>query len=189
MFAASNNTLSGPLPKFESAKKLFFVDFSRNMMNERIPEELMSLPSLQYLYLNSNKLSGIIPENFGGSSTLLDLYLQDNELEGIIPELGNMTLISKFFETLAQAFFDQYFLLTYICLNSFQTTAELLLNGNKMTGPMPTSICDNRVNRQDETDPGGKFVNLWADCGISNSMQQVECQCCNACFVGKLFGI
>lgn len=97
MVALNNNLLTGKLPKFNKSNKLYHVNLSDNQFEGKIPGKLLSLPSLEFLYLNQNFLTGEIPVNFGKSTSLIDLFLEDNLLTGSIPSFGGyLPKISKF---------------------------------------------------------------------------------------------
>lgn len=89
--------MTGPLPTFDGATELTFINLASNHFSGGLSSGLLSLPKLEILYLDSNKLTGSIPHSFGGSKTLKDLYLQDNNFEGSVPELnGALPSISKY---------------------------------------------------------------------------------------------
>ena len=86
------------MPDFSNAIDAKYIDVSGNRFQGAISGALLSLPSLEYLYMNNNKLSGNIPQNWGNSQSLLDLYLNDNLLSGAIPPFnGALPIIRKLF--------------------------------------------------------------------------------------------
>ncbi|KAL6131735.1 hypothetical protein ACLB2K_070109 [Fragaria x ananassa] len=78
-----------------------------NFLNGTLPSDVLSIPSLKYLYLQNNNFSGAIPASL--SPNLIVLELSFNSLSGIIP-----TIISN---------------LTRL--------VELSLQNNSISGPIP----------------------------------------------------
>jgi len=69
------------------------------------------------------------------------------------------------------------FLFLICCIISI---AELLIERNKLNGPVPDSICTLRENLDDQ------FKALRADClANSDGIVQNPCDCCSECFAGK----
>lgn len=67
-----------------------------NLLSGNLPSDLLSLPSLQYVYLQQNNFSGKIPSSL--SPQLITLDLAFNSLEGEIPSsLRNLTHLNKLF--------------------------------------------------------------------------------------------
>ncbi|EOY13311.1 Receptor like protein 33 [Theobroma cacao] len=70
------------------------IDFSNNLFNGQIPEELGELIWLQALNLSNNNLTGPIPPSFGNMVALESLDLSSNKLGGRIPsQLTNLTFL------------------------------------------------------------------------------------------------
>ncbi|KAL9275099.1 putative inactive receptor kinase, partial [Drosera capensis] len=106
--------LQGPIPKNTLAKLdgLRTLSLRFNLLTGNLPSDVISIPSLQYIYLQHNNLSGIIPSSvspqlisidlsfnsFEGSISstlrslthLTKLYLQNNSLTGHIPDLPTL---------------------------------------------------------------------------------------------------
>lgn len=81
----NDNNLVGSIPELHELKKLNFLDLTNNQLSGEIPDKLIALPDLQFLYLSHNKLHGSIP-NLCQSSKLGDVFLNDNKLIGNFPE-------------------------------------------------------------------------------------------------------
>ena len=95
-------------------------------------------------------LSGRIPIQYADPPLLRDLYLDGNELVGTVPR---------------------------IVAGQLERLNEFLLQGNRIEGTMPDSVCNLRTN----------FIldDLWTDCG--GETPEIECDfpgCCNRCFEG-----
>ena len=59
------------------------------------------------------------------------------------------------------------------------SSAEVHLNRNDITGSVPSAVCDLVYMK--------KMLELWVDCGVSKDergwqVQEVECECCTQCF-------
>ncbi|GKV02994.1 hypothetical protein SLEP1_g15362 [Rubroshorea leprosula] len=109
--------LLGPIPNNTLGKldALMILSLRSNNLNGSLPSDLLSLPSLGYLYLQHNKFSGNIPSFLSTQLTFLDLSfnfftgsipssvqnqthltglnLQNNSLTGLIPNL-NLTRLN-----------------------------------------------------------------------------------------------
>ena len=57
-------------------------------MTGTLPDDIGSIDSLKYLYLDNNKLSGEIPQSIGNLKALRIFHIYKNELSGLIP--GNI---------------------------------------------------------------------------------------------------
>lgn len=82
------NNLTGGIPSFhwEGLNRLQFLDLSYNSLIGNFPESLLTLPSLEYIYLSNNGLSGQISKVIDVSSyQLRDLDLSSNKFVGPIP--------------------------------------------------------------------------------------------------------
>lgn len=84
--------LYGPLPANSIAKldALKVLSLRSNHLIGKIPSNIFSMPSLQYLYLHDNNFSGEIPVEFSPQFSVIDLSF--NSLSGEIPSgLSNLT--------------------------------------------------------------------------------------------------
>ncbi|KAJ8898990.1 hypothetical protein K2173_008492 [Erythroxylum novogranatense] len=86
-FSASNNSLTGAVPKsICNATFLQVLDLSNNKLNGTIPECLIERSNtLRVLNLRRNNFSGSIPDSFQDSCGLKTLDLSGNRLVGKIP--------------------------------------------------------------------------------------------------------
>ncbi|XP_044487125.1 probable inactive receptor kinase At5g58300 [Mangifera indica] len=108
--------LIGPIPNNTLGKldALRILSLRSNVLTGSLPSDIISLPSLQYIYLQHNNFSGDIPSSFSPQLTVLDLSfnsftgniprsmnnltqltglnLQNNNLSGPIPNLSNTKL-------------------------------------------------------------------------------------------------
>ncbi|KAF3331863.1 putative inactive receptor kinase [Carex littledalei] len=84
--------LFGPIPPNTIGKldALQLLSLRSNKLTGNLPPDVLSLPSLHYLYLQDNNFSGEIPSSF--TSALFALDLSNNSLSGPIPDLDQANL-------------------------------------------------------------------------------------------------
>merc|ERR1712045_968701 len=115
-----------------------------------------TLESIELRYFSNNTLSGTIPSNFFDAINLMDLWLDGNDLTGTIPDVPENRLLK---------------------------ITEVLLNNNRLSGPVPSGFCDLRASFPSQ------FVSLHADCEPppQSDVPQNFCTpgCCTDCSVGK----
>ncbi|XP_006363633.1 receptor-like protein 12 [Solanum tuberosum] len=138
----SNNNFTGSIPLFHEANKLNYIDISNN--NGQLSSAqtqlavLLSLPSLQYLYLYNSHLSGEIHEFPNASSSVLEtLYLSNNHLNGLIPRsifklnrLSQLSLSSNSFSGT----------INIEAVNGLPRLTTLDLSDNKIEGKIPNWV-------------------------------------------------
>mmetsp|Transcript_25085 Transcript_25085/g.59207 ORF Transcript_25085/g.59207 Transcript_25085/m.59207 type:complete len:670 (+) Transcript_25085:79-2088(+) len=145
----NDNFWSGTIPDvFANYRQLDFFDVSNTVLGGSIPKSIFAIPTLRLAYMSNSKLVGSIPIEYALAPQLRDLYLNGNDLTGAIPEIaaGQLPMLNEF-----------------------------LLQNNRISGPMPESICRLR----------SEFIldDLWTDCG--GPSPEVDCdfpECCNRCF-------
>ncbi|GKV45930.1 hypothetical protein SLEP1_g52956 [Rubroshorea leprosula] len=102
---------------FKISKNLVYLNLCNNQFQGLIPENLGHMTYLEELDLRDNQFEGGIPKSFGNMCKLRYLYLYFNYLDGMLPELiGNL----------------------FGCLQL--SLEELILDKNKITGPLPDMI-------------------------------------------------
>lgn len=103
--------LYGPIPANTLGRldALTSLSLRSNFLNGNLPSDILSLPSISYVYLQNNKLSGNIPSSLSPQLNFIDLsfnsftghipnaiqnlmrltglYLQNNSLSGSIPDM------------------------------------------------------------------------------------------------------
>lgn len=148
----NNNALAGTIRDgFDQFEKLDFADFKNNAFTGTLPASIFNIPTMRILYFNNNSLEGTIPLNYGSSPVLRDLFLSGNNLSGTIPDIEPEQLT---------------------------TLTEFLVNDNQLSGTMPPSICQLRMEGV------GILDDLWSDCGPL-AEPRLECdipECCTVCF-------
>ncbi|GLT56888.1 hypothetical protein SLA2020_299020 [Shorea laevis] len=141
---SQNQGLTGPLPaSIGNLTKLTKLFLNHCGFTGPIPDTIGSLQQLASLSLNSNKFSGQIPPSIGHLLMLNWLDLSDNQLEGSIPVSDGTTpgldmLVKTLHFHLGQNKFsgeipEQIF-------SSNMALIHLLLDGNKLTGPIPSTL-------------------------------------------------
>jgi Leucine-rich repeat (LRR) protein len=138
----ASNHLTGSLPAaLGSNAYLLYLNMSDNHLSGTIPDTITDLSVLSFLYLGSNLLHGSVPEGIGEMARLAFLYLQSNFLSGTIPEsigvgdgynssaLESVNISSNH---LSGTIPSSIALMTQL--------AVLLLNDNKLTGPIDAAI-------------------------------------------------
>lgn len=107
---------NGPIPANTLGRldALTSLSLRSNFLSGVLPSDILSLPSIQYVYLQNNKFSGNIPSSLSSQLSFIDLsfnsftgnipksiqnltsltvlYLQNNSLSGSIPELRSAQL-------------------------------------------------------------------------------------------------
>lgn len=87
--------LVGPIPSNTIGKldALTILSLRSNRLNGNLPYDILSLPSLRYLYLQHNNFSGSIPSFLSPELNVLDLSF--NSLTGSIPQtIQNLTRLT-----------------------------------------------------------------------------------------------
>ena len=96
---------------YDLANEFTFSDLG---LSGEIPQEIGTLDSLEFLWLEDNQLTGPIPSEIGNLSKLKYLIMHHNQLSDSIPsEIGNLSNLEI-----------------------------LKLDNNQLTGYIPESICD-----------------------------------------------
>ncbi|XP_071696613.1 probable inactive receptor kinase At5g58300 isoform X2 [Rutidosis leptorrhynchoides] len=88
--------LKGPIPSNTLGKLdgLQVLSLRSNRLNGNLPSDLLSLPSLHYLYLQRNNFTTDIPPSFPPRTIVLDLSF--NSFTGIIPDsIQNLTQLTS----------------------------------------------------------------------------------------------
>ena len=178
---------------FEELQTLQHLEVESNYIEGALPESLVSLPSLIYLYvrrnsltidldelfqpgnlpsifalwMDANEIGGSIPTAIGLYTDLASLSMTESDLTGPLPtELGqlvNMRRCWLYDNALTGPIPTQ--------LNNWGQLQVLELYGNDLTGDMPMAVCDAVGASEYE------FRTLSADC------EEVACQnCCTECF-------
>ena len=133
----SNNNLSGTLPKeLGNLDQLTEIHLQSNNLSGTLPKELGNLDQLTEIRLQSNNLSGPIPD-LSALTALEELNLSANQLSGSIPDLSALTaltILDLSFNLLSGSIPDLSALTDNL--------GKLLLDGNQLTGDIPTYFKD-----------------------------------------------
>jgi Leucine-rich repeat (LRR) protein len=170
---------------------LNYLVMDGNAYNSTLPQELVELPNLEYLYagfsflegdlsfvpqmpkifelwIDDNPgLSGPIPNDMPNAETLVSMSVTNCGLTGGLPsELGSMT------DLIQMWFYDNQ--LTGTIPTEFGGLVKMkVLNvqKNQLTGEMPAQLCSRRA-------PFGRLGELEADCDSAITCADTCCTCC-----------
>ncbi|XP_073046003.1 LOW QUALITY PROTEIN: uncharacterized protein [Primulina eburnea] len=145
----SNNLFSSAIPStITNLTELKGLSFYANNLNGTLPPTIGNLTSLQYFEVNNNQLTGQLPEIFGKNIpglTVADFSM--NHFSGNLPRGLCCGLSVKYFVARENDLHGPLLECFKNC-SSLRTTANLrrmdylLLDSNKLTGEIPSSICD-----------------------------------------------
>ena len=181
----------GPLDgnMWSGLTNLDYLVMDGNAYNMSLPQQLVSLPNLKYLYVgfsfleghfdfmsqmsniiefwvdDNPQMGGSIPTTIGQVTTLKSFSATDCALTGTIPtELGLLTGMIQmwFYDNLLHGTIPTE-LANLINLQTFQ------VQKNDLTGTMPSGVCSRMT-------PFGRLQDLGADCSPI-----VTCGCCTCC--------
>jgi len=179
----------GPLQAdpWSQFNKLEYLVMNGNVFNNTLPEELVQLPKLQYLYvvdsflkgdlewvsrmrairelwIDNNPLSTQIPESLSSATTLASFSAGNCGLTGAIPaSLGNLA------DSMTHLWLNDNGLTSDIPedLSKLSNLQTLSLMGNEFNGGMPSEICSQK-------DAVGRLQTVEVD-------SSVPCECCTCC--------
>ncbi|KAL2508148.1 putative inactive receptor kinase [Forsythia ovata] len=125
--------LTGPIPANTLGKldALRTLSLRSNLLSGNLPPDIISLPSLRYLFLQRNNFSGDIPTTFSPQLTVLDLSF--NSFQGKIPQtIQNLTQLT--------ALSLQNNSLSGSIPNLTPQLKRLNLSNNRLNGSIPSSL-------------------------------------------------
>jgi hypothetical protein len=165
-----SNYISGALPdELLSMPNLVYLYARRNSFDLFLPTILQAgnLPSIFALWLDSNTVTGSIPASIGQLTDLASLSVTSAGLTGTLPtELGLLTAMRRcwLYENQLQGSLPTQ-------IASWTSLQVLEIYGNNVTGQMPQPLCTAVAESDYE------FRTLSADC------DQVACaNCCTECY-------
>jgi len=175
---------------FKDLTQLEWLDMGYNYYDGPVPTEVLSLPSLKYLYIYDSAFSGSldfidqlpsdlieiwadtnfwepgpIPSSLFQLSNLKGVSLTSCQLTGTIPtEFGNL-------DNLERAWLFNNSLVDTIPseIGDMESLKLFQMEDNMLTGSMPPEVCDN-------FDSQHPLSALASDCE-----SEVDCECCNCC--------
>jgi hypothetical protein len=183
----------GELPSgmWSGLSDLDFLVMDGNGYNSSLPQDLVELPNLQYLYAgfclldddlgfisqmpkifelwidDNPSVSGSIPPSFAEADTLVSLSVTNCDLTGIIPtEVGLMSDMIQLW--LYNNNLDGTIPTE---LGNLKKLKVLNVQKNFLTGEMPSDICTRRA-------PFGRLEELEADCDSAITCDEDCCTCC-----------
>jgi Leucine-rich repeat (LRR) protein len=131
----SNNYLDDTTPKsLGNLRTLGSIDISCNFLSGRIPQEILSIPSITILLnLSNNALSGSIPAQIGNLNNLVSIDLSMNKLTDEIPDAVGSYVQLRLLHlhgNLLQGKIPKG-------LRTLGVLENLALSSNNLTGPIP----------------------------------------------------
>ncbi|CAN1187547.1 Probable LRR receptor-like serine/threonine-protein kinase At3g47570 [Linum perenne] len=139
----SLNNLTGSIPpSFSNLSSLWMFSAGDNQLSGRILDALGHLKSLQYLDLSWNNLYGEIPASIFNLSSLTDFWFGYNQLHGELPWNLGMSLPNLESLDVSQNHFTGN---VPTSLSNASNLVILLLDGNKLTGIMPSMAHSNKL--------------------------------------------
>jgi Leucine-rich repeat (LRR) protein len=189
----SFNSWFGPLTAspWSQLTNLEYLVMNGHVFNTSLPEELIRLPKLEYLYavegfvqgdlewisqmpqirelwIDGNPFASQLPASIGSATSLASFSAGNCELFGTIPlalgTLADMTHMWLNGNSLLETIPSE--------LGKLAKLETLSLVGNFLTGAMPTEICSLRR-------PFGRLATLEVDAGVA-----CDGQCCTCCSNG-----
>lgn len=141
----SNNQIQGTIPtSIANLQTLEILDVLFNQITDSISSAILSLGSLQELYLGENNLMGSIPTTIDQLANLRILSLNGGSLTGNIPAaIGNLTMLEELYLARNQLSGN-----IPPELGNLANLTVLHLSGNDMGGNIPPEI-GNLTNLQD----------------------------------------
>eukprot|EP00978_Attheya_sp_CCMP212_P003303 scaffold6819_cov51-Attheya_sp.AAC.9 len=126
VFRASDNFLTGPIPQFPA--KIKHIDIKGNALTGRgFDSWLLNLQGLEVLSLGGSH-AGPIPSEISNLSLLRYFNARSCDLSGTLPhEIGNLQLLNRLTMRIS-------------LIPSYHTTDQLNLEGNNLTGPLPSAF-------------------------------------------------
>ena len=189
----------GPLQgsTFAPLTNLKYLVIDGNSFNSALPEELITLPELKFLYAGFSNLEGDL-EFIQRMPKIFELWLDDNPaLKGTLPTtMGLVKTLASFSATNCELFgtlptelgvmmeMEQLWLYDNHLtgdiptqLNDLYNLKILNLQKNKLLGQVPQGVCARMT-------PFGKLEEIEADCEDESGTPDVACSCCTCCGEG-----
>nr|XP_048331619.1 probable leucine-rich repeat receptor-like protein kinase At1g35710 [Ziziphus jujuba var. spinosa] len=133
-----SNNISGSIPpEIGKMTNLTHLNLGKNMLNGPLPSSLGQLTKLTTLLLVSNNISGSIPPEIGKMTNLDHLDLHENMLMGQLPPI--LGLVNLVYLDLSGNMFNGQLPPE---IGYLKNVESLLLVDNRLTGAIPSTICD-----------------------------------------------
>lgn len=141
----SENQFSGRIPdSIYNISSLSLLSLSQNHLTGKLPTDMgLALPNLRQLLLANNNFEGFIPTSLNNASEIQYLDLSSNLFQGSIPLLGSMNkliMLSIGVNNLSST--TEQNLQVFNSLSNCTQLISLLLNHNKLSGDLPSSVAN-----------------------------------------------
>jgi len=172
-FEAESNYIQGPLPdSMLTLQDLTYIYLRRNSLSMPLSDILLpgNLPALFAIWLDGNDITGAIPATIGGFTSIASFSITDAGLTGPIPtEMGLLTDLQRLwmYNNNLNGEIPEEAASGWTKLEVFE------VYGNDFIGDMPPAICS-AVQNADYA-----FATLTADC------DEITCDpetCCTECY-------
>ncbi|CAM0909279.1 unnamed protein product [Alopecurus aequalis] len=143
LFSVYENRLTGEIPRgFFNMSSLQVLALVNNAFRGELPRDAGAhSPNLFYLLLAGNRLTGTIPASLASASKLQVLSLANNSFTGQVPvEIGRLCLQSLQLSNNKLTASDAGGWEFLNNLTNCDALVDIELDGNKLSGPMPSSI-------------------------------------------------
>jgi len=159
------NNLAGTIPdEVGSLKSMRYLYLELGNMSGTIPAAVGTLGNLEAIDLGTNALSGDIPQEIYGLSSLRELKLNNNKLTGTIStQIGSLDSLRvlNLNRNLLEGGIPKE-------VGQLDQVIDVFFSYNNFSGQVASEICDLQT--------GGSLEKLKVDC-----LREVVCDCCTSC--------
>lgn len=181
-FDCSHTLFHGPLREdiFQGMSQLRYLEISGNKVNSALPESLMVLPSLKYLYADDVGLTGNL-EFLQNMDSLVEVWLDRNPtLTGTLPTVlgDSLESLSLTRNNMTSSIPPEW--------GSYTKLKHLWLYNNSLTGSVPESFRELSLLQTFEIEVNsftGNVEHMCTDLSLSQFHVDcdLDCSCCDCC--------
>jgi hypothetical protein len=181
---------------FEGLTELNYINLAENFYTTTLPDELVTLPSLEFLYFDNVEFASDIDftlDFMASMPRIMEFWLDATPVKGGLPtEIGTVMSLASFSAAFCGLtgtipteignliFMDRIWLYQNDLTGTIPTQIAnlgrlmfLYTEGNQLTGKMPDEVCA-------LSDSSILVSDIGADCNVGNPFF-VECACCTCC--------